>query len=143
MVGFSRTRRAHTVLPPGVGDVVITGEFVSIDEGDRTRRMIIGFGAGAAKMKTVVEVYHIAATGPRLLGSRDIKASGGKGPGMALPLIVAGGIMGRPAMAAGVSGTVNILQELGPEGIQGAADRTAGTISKELRNVFRRHRWIT
>ena len=57
-------------------------------------------------------------------------ARGGKTPGMAIPLVVAGGIMGRPVTAAAMSGGINFLQELGPERIQGAADRTTKAISE-------------
>ncbi len=59
---------------PQIGDYVITGEFVSIDEGDSLKRMIIGFGAGASKLMTAVEKYRITATGPQLLSSADVTA---------------------------------------------------------------------
>ncbi len=127
---------------PQIGDYVITGEFVSIDEGDRLKRMIIGFGAGASKLMTAVEKYRITATGPQLLGSAEFEAKGGKAPGMAVPLVVMGGIFGKPVQAAAISGGVNILQELGPERIQATADRTASEIAKVLRDSFRRRGWI-
>ncbi len=134
--------RGHRGRPANIGDVAITGQFVTIDEGDRGKRMIIGFGSGAGKLRTVVEKYQITADGPRLLKSLGVKAAGGKGPGMALPLIIVGGILGRPVTAAAISGGINLLQELGPEKIQGAADRTAKAIAKELRAGFRRRGWI-
>ncbi len=127
---------------PQIGDYVITGEFVAIDEGDRLKRMIIGFGAGAGKLMTAVEKYRITATGPQLLSSAEVTAKGGKAPGMAVPLVVMGGIFGRPVQAAAISGGANILQELGPERIQATADRTASEIAKLLRHNFRRRGWI-
>ncbi len=134
--------RAHTGPPPNIGNLTITGEFVTIDEGNRGKRMIIGFGSGAGELRTVVEKYQITAAGPRLLKSLGVRAAGGKGPGMAVPLIIVGGILGRPVTAAVVSGGINLLQELGPEKIQGAANRTAKAIAKELRTGFRRRGWI-
>ncbi len=134
--------RARGSAPPNFGDIVITGQFVTIDEGDRAKRMLIGFGKGGAELKTVAEGYQITASGPRLLGSRDITAKGGKMPGMAVPLVIVGGIMGRPVTAAATAGGLNIMQELGPERIEGAADRTAKAIAKELRAGFRRQGWI-
>jgi hypothetical protein len=127
---------------PQIGDYVVTGEFVSIDEGDRTQRMIIGFGAGANKLMTAVEKYRITPTGPQLVSAAEFSAKGGKAPGMAVPLIIMGGIFGRPVQAAVISGAVNILQELGPEHIQAAADRTASEIADHLRDNFRRRGWI-
>ena len=38
--------RANPQWPARINDLIIKGEFVSIDEGDRWKRMIIGFGAG-------------------------------------------------------------------------------------------------
>ncbi len=134
--------RANTGPPPNIGNLVITGEFVTIEEGSRGKRMIIGFGSGAGKLRTVVEKYQITAAGPRLLKSLGVSAAGGKGPGMAVPLIIVGGIFGRPVQAAVISGAINLLQQLAPEKIQGAANRTAKTISKELRTGFRRRGWI-
>lgn len=62
-------------------------------------------------------------------------------PGMAAPLVIVGGIMGKPVRAAAISGGLNSAQELGPERIEGAADHTAKTISKELRIYFKRYGW--
>lgn len=134
--------RARGSALPNFGDIVITGQFVTVDEGDRAKRMLIGFGKGGAQLRTVAEGYRITASGPRLLASRDIMAKGGKMPGMAAPLVIVGGIMGRPVTAAAVSGGLNIAQELGPERIEGAADRTAKAIAEELRAGFRRQGWI-
>jgi hypothetical protein len=134
--------RARGAAPPNIGDIVFVGRFAHIDKGDRTKRMIIGFGVGAAELRTVVEGYHITLSGPRLLKSLDIKAAGGKAPGMAAPLVIVGGIFGNPVTAAAVSGGLNIVQELGPERIEGAADRTAKAVAKELRAAFKRRGWI-
>jgi hypothetical protein len=41
-------QRAGNGPPPQIGDVLITGQFISIDEGSRTKRVIIGFGKGIA-----------------------------------------------------------------------------------------------
>jgi hypothetical protein len=133
--------RAHTGLPPGIGDLLIKGEFVSMDEGSRRKRMLIGFGAGAAELKTHVEGYQITTRGERRLGSGEIKAAGGKMPGMLVP--VAGGAKaGSVATSVVVSGGMNIAQEKGPESLEGAAKRTAQEIAKVLSQAFARHGWI-
>ena len=53
---------------PGIGDLLIKGEFVSVEAGSKSKRMLIGFGAGAGKLMTHVLRYQITADGPRLLG---------------------------------------------------------------------------
>src|SRR5262245_47823283 len=48
--------RANIQSPPRVGDITIVGYFVSVDSGNIATRFAIGFGSGAADLKTVVEV---------------------------------------------------------------------------------------
>jgi Domain of unknown function (DUF4410) len=64
---------------------VLRGYFVSIDEGSATKRVLIGFGSGAAEIRVAVEGYQMTAQGLRLLGRGEIRSGGGKLPGMALP----------------------------------------------------------
>ena len=42
---------------PRVGDIVIKGWFVSVEEGSAGKRVLLGFGSGASDLKTVVEGY--------------------------------------------------------------------------------------
>ncbi len=133
--------RAGSGPPPQLGDLIIKGEFVSIDEGSRLKRMLIGFGAGAAELKTFVEGYQITADGLRPLGSVEIKAAGGKMPGMLVP-VVGGAVAGEAGRSAVISGSMNVVQELGPESIEGAAKRTAKEIGKVLSEAFKKRGWI-
>ena len=129
--------------PPKENDIVITGEFISIDEGSRVKRVVIGFGAGANKLKTFVEAYQVDANGQlRALGAADFKAGGGRGPGMAAPLIIFGGILGKPVMAAATQGGVSIVREAGPETMGAAARRIAAEIAKVARERYRSRGWI-
>ncbi len=127
--------------PPQVGNLVIKGGFVSIDEGSRVKRMLIGFGAGAAELKTLVEGYQVTATGLRPLGSAEVEAGGGKMPGMIVP-VAGGAVAGRAATSAVVSGGLNVAQELGPESLGGAAKRTAEEIAKVLKQAFEKRGWM-
>jgi hypothetical protein len=133
--------RAGSGPPPNVGDLVIKGEFVTIDEGSRVKRMLIGFGAGAAELKTFVEGYQVTATGLRPLGSAEIEAGGGHMPGMLVPVGV-GAAAGRPGTSAAISGGLNVAKELGPESLDGAAERTAEEIAKVLKEGFKKRGWI-
>jgi hypothetical protein len=42
---------------PRVGDLVIMGYFVTVQQGSAAERVVVGFGAGDADLKTVVEGY--------------------------------------------------------------------------------------
>jgi hypothetical protein len=56
--------------PPQNGNIIILGGFLSLDEGSRAERVIIGFGAGANKIRTYVEGYR----SPPRDGSRSARA---------------------------------------------------------------------
>lgn len=133
--------RAGVGPSPQAGDLLIKGAFVKIDAGSRLKRVIIGFGAGAGELQTHVVVYQMTERGPRLLGEGTLTASGGKMPGMLVP--VAGGAARGAAMAsAAVSGALNARQEMGPENLRGAAKRTAEEITKRLSRRFSERGWI-
>ncbi len=133
--------RENSLRPARVGDLIIKGEFFSIDKGSRMKRMLIGFGAGANELKTHVMGYQVTSTGLEPLGDAEFRAAGGKMPGMAVPLVGAA-IGGSLAITAAVSGGLNTAQEISPESLEGAAKRTADEITKILSRVFARQGWI-
>ncbi len=132
---------AATGPVPLLGDAVIRGEFVTIDKGSRAKRMLIGFGAGAAGLETLVEGYVVTTTGLVPLGSAQIETAGGKMPGMLVP-IGAGAAMGNVATSAAISGAANVLQEAGPEGLDAAAKRTAKEIAKVIVKAYEERGWM-
>ena len=132
---------AATGPVPLPGDAVIRGEFVTIDKGGRGKRMLIGFGAGSNELHTLVEGYVVTTGGLVPLGSAQIEASGGKTPGMLVPLAV-GVATGSVARSLVISGTANVLQELGPESLDGAAKRTAKEIAKVIVKAYKERGWL-
>ena len=66
---------------PHDGDIVIMGYFVSIDKGSTVKRVVLGFGSGAAELGTEVEGYLMTKQGLRRLGEGKVEAGTGKGPG--------------------------------------------------------------
>lgn len=127
--------------PPNIGDIVISGVFVSVDEGSRTDRMLIGFGQGAGKLHTLVEGYQVTPTGLRPLGSARIGASSGKTPGVFLPLVV-GAATGNVGRSLIIAGGLNVAQELGPRKMSSLGKNTAKEIAKMLRKIFKERGWI-
>jgi len=127
--------------PPGIGNLLIMGEFISIDKGSRAKRMLIGFGAGAGELQTHVVGYQFTDQGLRRLGDAVIETSGGKMPGMIVPVGV-GAAAGRAGRAAIIAGGMNVAQEIGPESLNAAAKRTAQEIMKILSLAFVKNGWI-
>src|SRR5271166_802153 len=81
-----------TQAPPG-NILMIDGQFVDIDEGNRLRRTVIGLGAGASKLDTSVQVFQSAHGTSEPILEFTTHADSGKMPGAA--------IMGAPGMAVG------------------------------------------
>ncbi len=140
-MGMPAQRAGHGPLPQ-FGDVLITGQFISIDEGDRTKRVIIGFGKGSAEVKTHIEGYLVTERGHRLLGTRQVGAAGRKQPGLIMPGIVTAAT-GNPVGLI-VMSVMKLKGEKkkGSETLRGVAKRTAKEIAKELKIIFRRQGWI-
>jgi len=134
--------RAIDQPSPRPGDLVIRGYFLSADEGSTAKRMLVGFGSGAADLKTFVEGYRMTDRGLRLLGSGEIH-SGAKGgtPGLFVPLAVT--IATANPIGLVVGGAVKVAGEAsGSSTIEGSAKRTADLIAKELRPKFEQQGWI-
>ncbi len=126
---------------PRTGDIVFMGYFESVDAGSAAKRIVLGFGSGAADLKTAVEGYLMTERGLRRLGSGELDSGGNKTPGVAVPVAVAVA-SGNPiglivSSAAKVGGEVS-----GQSTIEGAAKRTAREIADQLRVPFQRQGWI-
>jgi hypothetical protein len=127
--------------PPQVDDIVLRGYFVSIDEGSAGRRVLVGFGSGAAEMRAAVEGYQMTAQGLRLLGSGEVASEGGGMPGVAVPLAVLAATANPIGLAVG--GTAKLYGEgSGSDTIEGAAKRTADEIAAQLRTAAEEQGWI-
>lgn len=126
---------------PRIGDLTIVGYFVSVDSGSIAKRMALGFGSGAAELSTVVEVYLMTDRGLRRLGSGELKSTGPKTPGEALPLAVTVAT-GNP-IGLIVSSAMKIGGEVsGMSTVEGSAKRTAKEIADQLKAAAQRQGWI-
>lgn len=133
--------RASTGTAPRINDLVIRGYLLSVEEGSATKRMAIGFGAGASRLSVAVEGYQMTAQGLRKLGSGKVEAGGSKGPGVAAPLAVAVA-SGNPLGLIVSSGMKVYGETSGSSKIEGRAEQTAKEIAEQLKPRFRQQGWI-
>ncbi len=132
---------AATAAAPQIGDLVIKGYFLSIDEGSAAKRIAIGFGSGGAKLETVVEGYQMTSQGLRKLGSGAAEAGAGKAPGAVVPAAVA--LASGNPIGLVVSSAVKVQGELsGRTTIEGRAKSTAAEIAEALKMKFQQQGWI-
>jgi hypothetical protein len=65
-------------------DMLVQGQIVSIDQGNRTRRVLIGLGAGKSSISADTQVYYATPIAPpRFIMAFDGKADSGRMPGAA------------------------------------------------------------
>jgi len=133
--------RATDLTTPQIGDLVIRGYLVSIDEGSAAKRVAIGFGSGASHLKTTVEGFLMTDRGLRRLGGGTEEVGGGKSPGTALGL--AGAVATANPAGLIVSSAMKVHGEMsGSSTIEGRAEQTAKDIAKELKKKFQEQGWI-
>jgi Domain of unknown function (DUF4410) len=133
--------RAEGQPPPQVDDIVLRGYFISIEEGSAGKRVLVGFGSGAAEMRAAVEGYQATAAGLRLLGKGEVSSEGGSLPGVVAPLAVLAATANPIGLVIG--GTAKLYgEQSGSDTIEGAAKRTAEEIAAQLRTTAQEQDWI-
>lgn len=126
---------------PQINDIVIRGYLISVEQGDATKRVVIGFGYGASELRTMIEGYQMTAKGLRKLGSAQLDAAGGKSPGGALGAVTF--IAYANPVGLIVGGGIKAYQELsGSTKVEGMAKNTAQIISDQLKIRFKEEGWI-
>ncbi|HEV8711977.1 MAG TPA: DUF4410 domain-containing protein [Candidatus Binatia bacterium] len=87
-----------TPLPPD--GLAVAGVFLNVDEGNRLRRAVVGFGAGQSQVSTQVQVYAPSTSGLVTLLEFSTSADSGSAPGA---LVLGGaGAAAQGGMTAGV-----------------------------------------
>lgn len=136
------TRRAKrgTTIPENA--LLVDGYFVNVDEGNRARRLVIGFGAGASKVDTQVRVYQATGTGRRKLLEFSTHADSGKMPGAAVTLGAGAAAQGGVTAGAAVAN----VAVAGVKTYRSEVERMAGKSAEQavayLSEYFAKQGWI-
>ena len=134
------TRLATPDAKVPLNALVVKGQFLTIDEGSRAKRVIIGFGAGAEEVRVMVQVYQMTETGLRRISAAEGEAHGRKTPGIAGPAAVAVG--GGMVVGAVVAGGMNLKSEA----IDGSMDTTLNNLVEEFvenaARFYKRQGWL-
>jgi hypothetical protein len=131
---------AAVATPVAGPSLAIDGHFLSVDEGNRMRRMVIGFGAGASEVRTLVQIYETTSDGRRLVEDFYTTVKSSRKPGMG-PMVGVGAAAGRAVVSAAASTGVGIASEFS-QTVEGDAKHTAEEIAKVLKKFFAEQGWI-
>ena len=128
--------------PYGKGKVLmVKGQFVSIDQGNRTERVAVGLGAGRSDVQANVQVYELTPQGLKEVDTLRGEAKSSYKPGMA-EMMGVGAIAGHLLMSTVVSGAVAGATEMTSATVEADGKRLADKIAVELGNFFVNQAWI-
>lgn len=119
-------------VSPGKSVLVIEGRLDSLDAGRRSRRMLIGFGAGKSEVAASVQLLYQPQGGVLSPLQRfDATADSGKAPGM----VAMGGVgaaAGNLATSVATSGGLHAVSEAKHDTFEAEAKRLADSIAKQV-----------
>ena len=138
-LGFTVEQRPRGT-PVGRHQLLIDGEFLDVDEGSRLKRLVIGFGVGASKVDTEVQVYY--GMGRRKLLDFRTHADSGKMPGAAATVGAGAAIgVGIRAGTIAASAAEGALKEYYSE-VERMAAHSADQAVAYLSEFFAKQDWI-
>ncbi len=118
--------------------LLIVGQFENINEGNRLRRVVLGFGAGRSEVKSHVQLYYLPN---RLVVALDTSAKSATRPGI-IPMTGAGAALGHLEQSLIISTSVNGIGEIFHTSAEQDANRTAKEIVKQLKPFFIKEGWV-
>jgi|SRR5690242_7226693 hypothetical protein len=118
---------------PRDNSLAIQGDFLAINEGNRTRRMAIGLGAGASKIEAHVECYFKQPNRNIMVSEFKAISKSSRKPGAAETM----GAGAAPEAAAAVSGVTELNQ-----GAEGDTGRMAKAVAKQIAKTLIAQGWI-
>jgi Domain of unknown function (DUF4410) len=112
--------------------MLVHGEFTAINEGNRSKRVMVGFGRGASAVQAHVTVSPTTEVQPIVLSEFNLKSESGKRPGAAAT-------MGIGSAAIGVAtGSVGDKRAT----LEADASRMAKAVAKQIETVMATQKWL-
>ncbi len=128
--------------PPVGTSLLVRGQIVGIDEGNRARRVLIGLGAGESSVSADAQLYFVTGPEtPRLISQFEGNSNSGRAPGMAGTMGV-GAVAGRAATSAVVGGAMHGGSEIRHTGDEANATRLANALGKQIGQFAVAQGWI-
>lgn len=113
--------------------LVVEGEFIAINEGNKSKRVMMGFGRGASDIKTHVTVSSVIKGQKTVVLEFDVNSASGKKPG-------AVAAMGGASLAVGAA-VGDIGDKKGT--VQADASRMAEAVAKQIEQFMITQKWIS
>jgi hypothetical protein len=117
-------------IPPHT--LIVHGEFTTINQGNRTKRMMVGFGRGASDVQAHVTISLTTDAQPVVMSEFNLKSKSGKKPGAAATMGVGSVAVG--AAAGGVGDR--------KASVEADTSRMGKAVAQQIRVVMISQKWI-
>ena len=133
---------ARMAAPVAGPTLSIEGQIVSINEGNKAERLVIGLGSGASEVGTLTQVYEATSgDGHRLIEDFYTTTKSSRKPGFG-PMAGFGAAAGLAASHVTAAGGVGVATGLS-QTVEADVKHGAKQIAKELAKLFVEQGWIT
>lgn len=133
--GIAATRAGGQVLPTD-STVFLTGQFVTIDQGNQSSRLWIGFGMGGTELRTRIQLVQ----GGQLIAEGETATKSSMKPGLLTSAGLAAGA--ETVVPLVVGGTAHTLSETVRGTIEADAGRTAKEVAERVKKAYQERGWL-
>ena len=134
-VGIEATRTGSQVRPSST-TLMLSGQFITIDEGNRTARVWVGFGMGGSELRTRIQ----AIQGGQLIAEAETKARSNLKPGMLATLGV--GAAAATVVPIVVGTVITGVSEAFLAVVEKDAKHTAKEVAKKVEKAYQDRGWL-
>jgi hypothetical protein len=134
-VGISAVRPGPTIKPTDT-TVNLKGEFLTVDQGNQSMRVWVGFGLGGSELKTRIQAFQ----NNQLLAQADTSTKSSLKPGMLASAGASAAAETGTAVAVGAATTG--LNEAFFATVEADARRTAKEVAKKIKAAYQERGWI-
>jgi hypothetical protein len=131
-----KAARAGSQVKPSESTIMLTGQFITIDKGNQTARVWIGFGMGGSELRTRMQI----SQGGKLVAEAETATKSSLKPGMLTSLGV--GAVASTVVPIVVGGVATGVSEALLGTIEADAKRTAKEVAKKVEKAYRDRGWL-
>ena len=128
--------RAGSAPKPTETTLTLTGQFITIDKGNQTARVWVGFGMGGSELSTRMQAWQ----GGKMVAEAETTTQSSLKPGMLTSLGV--GAAATSVAPLVVGGVTTGLSETVRGTIEADAKRTAKEVAKRVKAAYQERGWL-